>query len=247
MWHVDDIEATPQLDFAPECEANRLGRRTASQVASEGSRLCNLLELVEFKRGATQVEICVGCGFSGCSPGGWVAVRRIGERVVWLPAWDEMEKGGWEMFEFSPPSYMKTQGTPLFSRACWDRLRGIHDGVPRLEELPPIGSRGAARLCQWSAPGGVLGEFPAEPRLRRDMLVIVTEGEVDTEADAIDDSLQKWFRNPQPMRPVPADCLVSPIEFWLDLPRNPAWQSFGRLQEGVCCLVDQGLVLVPES
>ena len=96
MWSVEVIATVPvELDFSSSGQ----GRRSATAIEAAGVRLFNAIELVDVESAATQVEVWECCGVSHCSPGGWVAFRRIGDKVVWIPAWDEMAKGAWEESE----------------------------------------------------------------------------------------------------------------------------------------------------
>jgi hypothetical protein len=200
MWNVEDIEVIPvELDFSSSGQ----GRLSATAIEAGGVRLFNAVELVDAASTATQVEVCEHCGFPRCSPGGWVTFRRIGDRVIWLPAWDEMEKGTWEASEYTPPSFLRSQGAPIFSGTTWDRLRALHGGLPGPDDLPWMNSREAARLCQWSAPGRLLGEYPLEPRIRRALLIAVTESDLGTETGVVDESLQAHFRIVRQMALVP--------------------------------------------
>jgi hypothetical protein len=240
MWSVEDIEARAvELDFSSSGQ----GRRAATAVRAAGVRLFNAIELVEVDPSATQVEVCECCGIPHCSRGGWVAFRRIGERVVWVPAWDEMEKGEWEMAEYSPPSFVQSRGAPVFSKSAWDRLRALHSGLPDAHALPEINSRETARLWQWSAPGRVLGTFPAVPRTRRDLLVAVTDGDLGAEAECVDECLRDHYELKEAMEFLPPHVSVAPIEFWLDLPGTPGWKAFCHVDGQVRFLIDGGLAL----
>jgi hypothetical protein len=243
MWSVEAVDiktSTVELDFASSGQ----GRRAATAVSVAGIHLFNAIELVDFEPSATQVEVCESCGVPHCSPGGWVAFRRIDERVVWVPAWDKMEDGQWEMSEYSPPSFMQSRGAPVLSAPAWDRLRDLHRGLPDARALPPINSREAARLCQWSAPGSVLGTFPAVPRTRRDLLIAVTEGDLGDEAECIDRCLRDHYEAKHDMELGPQQIYVAPIEFWLDLPGTLSWKSFGHINAQTCFLIDGGLALI---
>lgn len=244
MWSVEDIELVPlELDFSSSGQ----GRRAATAVTSEGVRLFNAIELVDVERAVTQVEVCECCGYSHCAPGGWVAFRRMGQSVVWLPAWEEMEQGAWEASEYRPPSFLRTKGVPVFSRTCWERLRKLHGGLPCCEDVPRINSREAARVCQWVAPGRVLGEYPSAPRVRRDSVLAVADGDAAAEVDAIDRCLQDHFGSTAPMDLVPERVEVSPIEFWLDLPGTPSWKGFARVEDRVCFVIHETVALVRAS
>ena len=94
MWRIDEIVAAPvELDFS----SSGGGRRAATAVTTAGDCLFNAIELVDVEPTITQVQVCVCCGIPHCAPGNWVAFRRIGEDVVWVPAWSEMEKGEFEI------------------------------------------------------------------------------------------------------------------------------------------------------
>ena len=177
-------------------------------------------------------------------PGGWVAFRRIGERVVWIPAWDEMDIGERQMSEFRPPEFLHTRGAPVFSPPAWDRVRALHDRLPEPNTLPPINSREMARLSQWSAPGHMLGTFPDVPRLRRDLLATITHGDLASEADCVDQCLLDHFEAKHAMELAPLDPSAAPIEFWLDLPGAPSWKQFAHFVNQICFLIDGGLGLV---
>jgi hypothetical protein len=243
MWSVDaiDIETRAvELDFSSSGQ----GQRAATAVSAAGVRLFNAIELVDVEPSATQVEVCECCGVPGCSPGGWVAFRSIGEGVVWVPVWGAMERGNREMAEYSPPSFLQSQGAPIFGAAAWDRLRALNGGLPAARALPPINSREAARLCQWSAPGRLLGTFPDLPHIRSDLLIALTDGDLGTEADSVDQCLRDHYEAEQAMELLPQDTSVAPIEFWLDLPGIPSWRTFGHTEGRTCFLFDSGLALV---
>lgn len=241
MWSVEDIELVPvELDFSSSGQ----GRRAATAITAGGVRLINAIELVDVEPGATQVEVCECCGFSRCSPGGWVTFRRIGHSVVWLPAWDEIEKGAWEASEYRSPSFLATKGAPIFGRASWERLRALHGGLPTCDEVPSINSRETARLCQWSAPGRVLGEYPSEPRVRRDLVIAVTDGDLSAEIGAVDQSLQEHYEALDPMDLGAEKAEIRPIEFWLDLPGTPGWKSLAHVEDQVCFVLNETTALV---
>ena len=241
MWRVEDLEAIPiELDFSSSGQ----GRRSATAIETAGIRLINAIELVDVEPTATQVEVCECCGYSHCSSGGWVAFRQIGDHVIWIPAWDEMAKGEWETSEYAPPSFLRSKGAPVFGAAAWERLRALHDEFPACGDLQWLDSREAARLCQWSAPGRLLGEFPQQPRLRRNLLTAVTEGDLAPEADAVDARLQMHFGAVRPMALMADHVTLKPIEFWLDLPGTPSWTSFAHADKDVHVLLDGNMALV---
>jgi hypothetical protein len=241
MWVVEAMECVPV-----ELDSSMLGqcRHSITGITAGGIRLVNAIELVEFDSAATQVEICEECGIVHCSPGSWVVFRRIGESVVWLPAWAVMEKGEFEVREYRPPSYLTSKGAPIFGQTHWERLRTLNGTLPRLEEVSRITSREVARLCQLSAPGHFLGEFPSEPRVCRDVVLAVTEGDLRSELDAVDRSLDEHFRAVDPMDVNTIHAASRPIELWLDLPGIPHWKSLAHVDDRVCMLLNDTTTLV---
>ncbi len=244
MWHIASIEAVEvELDFT----SSGRGRYPATAIDVDGIRICNAIEWVDVESDATQVEVCECCGFSQCAPGGWVAFRRIGDRVVWIPAWGAMAKGNWEASEFGPPAYLRKRGAPIFSAAIWEELRSLHSDLPACADLPGIDSREAARMWQLSAPGRELGEYPLEPRLRRDRLDTVTAGDLAAVADRVDACLRAHFEVVRTMVFVPDCAAVRPIEFWCELPGTPNWTAFAHVADNVCFLLDDGTALIHEG
>jgi hypothetical protein len=164
--------------------------------------------------------------------------------VIWIPAWNRIGDDAVETSEHRPPAYLRERGAPVFSREVWRQLQTLHRRLPAADDLQPIDSRETALLCQFSAPAGLLGRYPDEPRLRRDLLITVTDGELDTEADAVDECLRHCCRAAEPMKFAAVKESVVPIEFWLDLPSTPPWRALGRMREHVGLFVERKGVLV---
>lgn len=245
MWSVERIEPVAvELDFS----FSEQGLRKATAIDAAGVRLFNAIELVEFEPSATQIQICEGCGYPHCASGGWVTFRRLGMRVVWIPAWHRMERAHWESDdEYRPPAFLSARGAPVFTVSAWDQLRSLHGGLPPADALSTLDSREAARLVQMSAPGRVLGELPAKPQLQFRRPIAVAEGELAAESEAVDACLRELLVAAVQMELVPETVPLSPIEFLLDLPGTPSWVSFARAGGDVCLLVDGGPALVRQD
>ncbi len=236
-WCADDIQVTTaEFDLSSWGQS----RRRDTTVLASGVRLVDAIEWVDVDPDATQVSACEYCGCAGCAPGGWVALRRIGDRVIWVPSFGAMGRGAWELDDYGPPPFLRSRGAPLFGPAAWERLRALNRRFPHRDDLPRLDSREAARLCQWTAPCGVLGEFPGEPSLRRDWLLAVTDGELRIEADVVDDWLRTCFRAAEPMEFCGDAGKSRPIEFWLEDSVGAGWTSFAHVPDGVCMLLGGG-------
>ena len=240
MWRVDTFEMMPvELDFSSSGQS----RHSTIGIHAAGVCLIKALDLVEFDPAGTQVHVCSCCGFSHCAPGNWVALRRLGEFVVWVPAVAQIEGGEWERQEYSPPGFVSRLGAPLFAPAAWEQLRGLRDGVPKVSELPALSSPEAVRAIQWSAPRRILGVYPAKPQLQREGIVAVTDGDVESEVRVVNEALARFSDGDGPIRMVPLDKVSSRIEFWLDLPGVPGWNLFGRTDAGLVLVLDDELAL----
>jgi hypothetical protein len=240
FWHVDDFEAKPVwLSFSSAGG----GSHSSSAIHAQGVRLINALGLVDFDAVATQVEVCESCGTTHCKSGGWVALRRLQDSVIWIPAWSEMDGGDWERSEYRPPAFIETHGAPTFTAPAWERLRQLHGGAAQPQALPSLTTRELARLLHWVAPAHLLGEYPAEPRLRRQVLVAVSEGDLEAEARRVDELLHAWFVAPVEVEIVESLRQKSSLEFWLDVPGTPRWNCFASVHPDEVLLADGGLLL----
>src|SRR5215510_2429109 len=138
MWSIGEIEPiTVDFDFSSSGQ----GRQSATAIEAEGVRLINAIEFLDVDSSATQVEICDCCGTPHCSPGGWVAFRRVGARVIWVPAWHEMEKGWWELSEYIPLVFLCFRVAQIFTPDTCDFLRTIRADRPAVVELPVLDFR----------------------------------------------------------------------------------------------------------
>lgn len=235
MWTVDQIAPIAvDLDFSSSGQ----GRRSATAIDCDGTRLVNALELVEFDAPATQVYVCSQCGQPHCESGGWVTMRRLGTSVVWTPAWNEMNAGAWESTQYRPPPFIASRGAPCFTAVAWSQLATLAANLPPLPTIQQLDSREAAWLLQWSAPGNVLGTYPARPKLRREAILAVAEGDLAQVADAADAMLTEWCEKPSLVEPVDAGADL--VEFYLDVLGAPAWTPIAKGRDTLYLLVAGG-------
>jgi len=134
--------------------------------------------------------------------------------------------------------FIAMRGAPFFTLSAWQQLQGLQDGVPEASELPPLNGREVVRVIQWSAPHRVLDAYPAAPRLQRESIVAVTDGDIDGEVHAVDQALTRYFESARPVTITSRASMSSRIEFWLDLPGVPRWNAFARSEAGIVLLFD---------
>ncbi|HHQ48325.1 MAG TPA: hypothetical protein ENK19_05515 [Acidobacteria bacterium] len=242
FFEVARFELVPRrLDFS----SSNGKEVTVLSLETGGVSLVNAVELVEADADGTQVLVCEQCGITGCRRGGWVAMRRLGETVVWIPVWAEMEQDPDSEEEYAPPALLAEVGLPRFGVSVWEKLCDVIDELPPMGEVPVLTAAETARLLQWAAPGEVLGAFPDPPALRTDLLLAVSEGELEHEAAAVAGLLGGLAGSRDAVTPAPPGLEPVPVTFHLDLPDLPAWSPAASVRGGLAALVgDAALVRV---
>jgi len=225
MWPIEEIEVRDvQLDFT----SSGGGRPRTQAIYAAGTCLVNALAFANLNEDPTQVIICESCGCVHCEPGGWVRIRRVADSIAFIPAFAEMLEGGFESTEYSPPQYLSSRGAPLFSPDAYQRMRAQAPAFPSIDNIKSIIASEAVRLIQWHAPLGILGRFPHQPKLRRDAILAVSEGELDEECERVQQFVDNNVGSSSGLSVVDASG-VAPIEFYLDGPGFPAWRPVARI------------------
>jgi hypothetical protein len=240
MWNVDQIKAVHrELNMT----SSERGHPSVTAIENTGTRLFNALEFFEFQKEACQVDICEECGIPHCQPGGWVSFRRLGDRVMWIPAVSLMkgEMGN----EFRPPEFLSSKGAPMFALTVWEEMRRLHKKLPRAADLLILNSREFVCLLQQSAPGRVLGKFPERALLRRELIAAAKNGDETKQADQVDASLKEWSSREMPLSIVADSSKSIPITLWLNLPGTPEWTCAWQTSEGASQMGEGTLVLEP--
>ena len=225
------------LDFRSSGQS----RPTVTQLVAEGEILANAIEFTTWSVDPVQVEVCFDCGVERCAPGGWVSPRRSGDRVLWIPAFDELAE---DQGEFGPPRYFARRGVPLFEPEAAKTLAKTV-GV-ELEDVRPLTSRDVALLLQWMAPSDLLGAAPAAPRVRREDVLAATSGDRDEALDRLDELLAAAIGSDAEVVLQNRCDEADPIRFFLDLPGHPEWTPLVRIHDRVELAVG-GLVVRPSK
>jgi len=121
----------------------------------------------------------------------------------------------------------------------YDKLYARLPALPNRNRIQPIRACEALTLLQSEAPFELLERAPKVPQLRRDLVLAVSQGDVDRETEAADAFLRDYANCEAPLRPVGADTQYEPIEFHLDAPGFPAWAGFCRLSAGIGIMLGQ--------
>lgn len=159
MWTVSAIETRKvRMDFTSSGQ----GRPVMTELLLDGTVVANAVELTDWTEDPVQIEVCGSCGYVHCASGGWVSIKRLGEGMMILPAFDAMAKNS---VEYSPPEWMARSGPALISEILVESLRIAAPELPEISRLMPVTHADAALMIQWSAPFGVLGRFPETPSI----------------------------------------------------------------------------------
>lgn len=238
LWRVEQVEpARAVLDFSSSGQ----GHRTVTQLVADGEILANAIEFTTWSAGSTQVEVCSECGVERCASGGWVAPRRSGEHLVWLPAFDELAE---DDAEFGPPRYFAERGLPVFEPPAAGRVAATV-GVA-FQELRALSYREVALLLQWTAPGRLLGLPPAPPRVRREDVLAISSGDREEILGRLDELLAVALRSDAEVVLQSLSDATEPVGFFLDLPGHPEWTPLARFYDRLELRV-AGLVVRPTT
>jgi len=226
MWEAKAITLEPvELDF----RSSRQGIRKDRALVADGEPIVNAVGIVELSANPLQAVVCTSCGITGCESGGWVAVRRVGDAVVWLPDFEGMAQSESDMTEYAPPRFMATRGALILRGRPLAWVRAELPGFPDPGSLPALSGVEVARLLQWEAPGRLLGRFPDVPRLDRVHLVAADPGDSSSRAAELDRLLTLYFSSRDAVVPTSG---AQPVTFFVDLPGIPEWSPVAETGKG---------------
>lgn len=222
MWIVEKIETrSHEMDFG----SSGLGRNTATSLIADGIEIVNALDLLDLTEDADepiQLIVCDHCGTPGCNSGNRVSFRRLEDGVLFIPSFDAMARGSWEADEYGPPSFIHKKGAPFFRGPSLDVLSSHLPIVGDLSRWPILKAREAALLLQWEAPARALGEFPFEPRSRRELILTDTQGTGDEVLQVLDRLLAEAHGNERPVSLIGGET----VTFYIDQEQAgyPEWE-----------------------
>ena len=226
MWLIEDFEIrTIQLDFT----SSSGGRPRSRSIFANEVQLVNAADFVKFSVDPIQVHVCEQCGVVGCSTGGYVRLRRVGEYCIWLPDFASMLARSWESQQFAPPGYLEDQGIPVIHCSTYAKLESEIGQFPSFQDLRQLLASDAARIVQWDAPLNLLRTVTARPTLVKQVVLAVSEGDVECELNLLQATLN-WFLD-QPDRPVEIAVGGRPVTFYVDGPHFPSWTPMQKHEE----------------
>jgi hypothetical protein len=217
LWRIQRLEFRPrELDF----RSSDQGRRMTISVVADGTEIINALDLVDAKQDPMQTIVCEACGYPGCNGGNRVVVRRLGDGILLLPAFDAMAAGSWELTEYAPPYFVAKHGSAFLADGALATLARRIPVFADPDRWPPLTVRECVCLLQWEAPAGIVGAFPDRPRLREAAIAAASHGTGREAFDALEDAIAASWQDARPAKLVPGES----VYFYLDEVRHPAWE-----------------------
>lgn len=214
-----------KLDFTSSGQGIRKDRA----LVADDEEIANAVGLVDFSENPLQAVVCKSCGYTGCEQGGWVALRRVGDAVVWLPDFETMAQGEGEMTEHAPPSFLARRGALVLRGRPLESVRAELSEFPDPSSLPALSGVDVARLVQWEAPGRLLGRFPDVPRIDRSRLIAVDPGDTSLRAAELNRLVDLYVSSRDAVVPTGG---AHPVTFFVDLPGIPEWTPMAETGEG---------------
>jgi hypothetical protein len=197
--------------------------------------ICNAAERIDWSDHSTQFELCEACLIEGCSPGGRVAIRRIGDRALVIPDFTAMCQSDCDAIEFAPPRWMLTKGCISLPPPGWAEFQSVCIGAPSFDSLAPASTAELLRLYHFQAPRAFLPDYLA-PALANWDLILCTSGH-DSKMDLV--HLRRLFSDPSTFEGHDF-CTPSPdrytVSAFLDDPSLSEWPLFSSEPDPAVCI-----------
>lgn len=194
MWVIQNLDKTGvMLDFS----SAGFGQFRSSALLADDTTIVNATSLLDIEEdGCVQVIVCSACGTVHCEPGGWVQPRRFGDAVIWLPCFERLAD---DHSEYRPPEFFELRGLPFFAG---DKAQQLGDLVPlfRSEALMPLTLRDVAWLAQWTAPWQILGKSGDPARVKRELVMATSSGELTSILDQLEAILNEALSDKSSVR-----------------------------------------------
>jgi len=219
IFEVENIQAK---DVIYDFSSASLGELKTKSIYVDEFELFNNISSLDFALEAFQAMLCRSCGIENCAPGSWVSFRKFRNQVLIVPAVNLMREGNYEMTEYGPPNYIYQKGTLAFSRENYDLLRKLTSRFPKYDTVKKLSDQEMLGCHQLSVPGRIFGELGGIPILRKDVILAVSEGELEDQIANLELALQKAYESGKATN---ERDVSQPIEFYLDLPGFPTWSG----------------------
>jgi len=131
MWTSDKITTEKRMFDLLHMESMREERTC---IFADDEFLFKMAEEIMVEKPLSFQALLCECGFINCSPGSWVSLRRSGDFVFLMPAFDILAQKN-DLFNYRPPEWMLRRGV------YWttvEKFEFIKNMVPALKKLKTI-------------------------------------------------------------------------------------------------------------
>jgi len=218
----------------------------AISVYSGETCLINAAAYCNFFSEPCQLLVC-DCGIVGCSKGGWVSIRRIGDQMAMIPALTSLNSdGAFELDNLAPPQYLVAHDRfgAVLSTSVYESIASAIPEFPEMDAIQPLTSHEALTIIQMMAPLQVLGRYPSMPQLNHDLILAVTAGDMTVELKTVNAFIESAWASDAALAAETGNHEYTPVEFHLDGPGLPAWSNFTKSEDGLAILLPPAPPLV---
>lgn len=260
MWHIKNPEIRKTtLDFTSSGQ----GKPEVSQLVYENTMLMNAIEYIEFNEDsfinfgentdAVQVIICDHCGETQCSSGGWICLRKSGDFVLLIPAFELIEEDDWNETHYTPPNFYdknthkRKKDIPYFDLETYKQLRKEFPKFPKLEEIKHLKMSEAMRLVQFNMPLRFFGTPPEIflSTVKKNLVVGASKNEAFEHLERIEKILKRNYKNDLPA------LIREPFEdeeiiyLFLDTSEFIDWLALVKSNEDYFLILEENFVVEP--
>lgn len=242
MWTVFNFSTYKrQFDFS----SSEQGKLTYTALKADDEILINMIELFESDDNSTfQFIICENCGVTHCEPGNWLSIRKSGDFVLFIPAFNKILEAD-ELNEYKPPNFFNTKGALILMSNQFQDLKHKVPAFANIRNLKTLSGFEAVSLYKWEAPHKMFGEYPNFKSLKADHILWTSELDGESISTIISDKL-KTIATVNKAHLVPLDNLDEPVSIFLEGFTTVEWKAICKTPNGFELLIGNNYMLMTE-
>jgi hypothetical protein len=191
MWTSRSFHTYKKIyDFS----SSEQGQFTFTALRIDEDDFINMIEALDGEIGKNQVFqtiICDACGTYRCASGNWVAIRRSGRYILFIPAFEEI-MGDVDKTEcYDPPYLLRKKGSFWLDDSAFVEFKHLVPELDRLDSIVPLSKHELAWLFRWDTPCYLFGEFPSFTPARKEHILVFSDFKNDDAFRILEDLLKK--------------------------------------------------------